>query len=251
NTIDFIDSTLTSIGRDLKMSEKELRDFSIGRDMNEFEGSGGEFSAELRDYDVQRDGINRKIAYLNMLKNYLRESTDYAKLPAPTVAGIVDPNINVNVSKLISLSTQRSEMAYTVKSDKMFSDFDVQIEALKRVILENINTARNAVNYDLNMVNAKIRQIESKINTLPKEKQEYAKIMRKYNLNEGIIAAFMSKKHEAVIVKAANLTDIHFIDPANDIGGGLIRPITVVTYVIAQFLQFLIPMLYVFGIIFF
>src|SRR5690606_16093995 len=78
NTIDFIDSTLTSIGRDLKMSEKELRDFSIGRDMNEFEGSGGEFSAELRDYDVQRDGINRKIAYLNMLKNYLRESTDYA-----------------------------------------------------------------------------------------------------------------------------------------------------------------------------
>ena len=64
-------------------------------------------------------------------------------LPAPSVAGIDDPNIVVNVSKLISLSTQRSEMAYAVKSEKIFKDFDNQMEAVKKVLLENIATAKS------------------------------------------------------------------------------------------------------------
>jgi hypothetical protein len=53
-------------------------------------------------------------------------------LPAPIGSGIEDPNVVVNISKLISLSTQRSEMAYAVKSDKIFKDFDNQMEAVKR-----------------------------------------------------------------------------------------------------------------------
>ncbi len=82
--------------------------------------------------------LHRKIAYYNSLKSYLKNSVDYSRLPAPSVAGIDDPNIVVNISKLISLSTQRSEMAYAVKSDKIFKDFDNQMEAVKNVLLENI-----------------------------------------------------------------------------------------------------------------
>jgi hypothetical protein len=66
------------------------------------------------------------------------------KLPAPSVAGIDDPNVVTNVSKLISLSGQRSEMAYAVKSDKIFKDFD-QMVAIKNVLLENIITAKSSL----------------------------------------------------------------------------------------------------------
>jgi hypothetical protein len=42
----------------------------------------------------------------------------------------------------IALSTQRSEMAYAVKSEKIFKDFDNQMEAIKNVLLEYSATAK-------------------------------------------------------------------------------------------------------------
>jgi capsular exopolysaccharide synthesis family protein len=250
NTIDFIDSTLVAMESQLKETGNELKSFRKDKNIYDVEGGGAKFSDKMLEFDVKKDEVNRKITYYNSLKTYLKNSVDYAKLPAPSVAGIEDPNIVVNVSKLISLSAQRSEMAYAVKSDKIFKDFDNQMEAIKRVLLENIATAKASLQYDLAMVNSKINQTESTIKQLPEDQQELIKIKRKYDLSDNIYSTFLQKRSEADIVKAANLSDIHFIDPAKDIGGGLIGPKTSVNYVLALFLGILIPLIFVFGIFF-
>ena len=250
NTIRFIDSTLVAMESQLKETTNELKSFRKGKNIYDIEGDGTKFSDKMLEYDVKKDEISRKMAYYNSLKSYLKSSVDYSKLPAPSVAGIDGPNIVVNVSKLISLSTQRSEMAYAVKSEKIFKDFDNQMEAIKKVLMENITTAKSALQYDLALVDSKINEAESTIKQLPEEQQELIKIKRKYDLSDNIYNSFLQKRSEADIVKAANLSDIHFIDPAKDIGGGLIGPKTSVNYVLAFFLGLLFPLLLVFGIFF-
>ena len=250
NTIRFIDSTLVAMESQLKETTNELKSFRQGKNIYDIEGDGAKFSDKVLEFDVQKDEIGRKIAYYNSLKLYLKSSVDYSKLPAPSVAGIDDPNVVVNVSKLISLSTQRSEMAYAVKSEKIFKDFDNQMEAIKKVLMENISTAKSALQYDLALVESKINEAESTIKQLPEEQQELIKIKRKYDLSDNIYNSFLQKRSEADIVKAANLSDIHFIDPAKDIGGGLIGPKTSVNYVLAFFLGLLFPLLLVFAIFF-
>ena len=250
NTIRFIDSTLVAMESQLKQNGNELKSFRKDKNIYEIEGGGAKFSDKIMDFDVERDQVSRKIAYYNSLKMYLNNSVDYSRLPAPSVAGIEDPNIVAGVSKLIALSTQRSEMAYAVKSEKIFKDFDNQMQALKSVLLENIASAKSSLLYDLSLVNAKIGEAESAVKRLPEEQQELLKIKRKYDLNDNIYTEFLQKRNEAEIVKASNLSDIHFIDPAKDIGGGLIGPKTSVNYVLALFLGFLIPLLFVFGIFF-
>jgi len=250
NTIRFIDSTLVAMESQLKETGNELKTFRKGKNVYDIEGGGAKFSDKITDLDLEKDQIARKIAYYNSLKTYLNNSVDYSRLPAPSVAGIEDPNVVVNVSKIIALSTQRSEMSYAVKSDKIFKDFDNQMRAVKDVLLENIATAKSSLLYDLSMINAKIGQAESTVKKLPEEQQELLKIKRKYDLNDNIYTEFLQKRNEAEIVKASNLSDIHFIDPAKDIGGGLIGPKTSVNYVLALFLGILIPLLFVFGIFF-
>jgi capsular exopolysaccharide synthesis family protein len=250
NTIRFIDSTLVAMESQLKQTTNELKSFRTGKNIYDIEEGGGKFSGKIMEFDVKKDEITRKMAYYNSLKTYLRSSVDYSKLPAPSVAGIDDPNIVVNVSKLISLSTQRSEMAYAVKSEKIFKDFDNQMEAVKKVLLENIATAKSSLQYDLAMVDSKINAVESTMKQLPEDQQELIKIKRKYDLSDNIYSTFLQKRSEADIVKAANLSDIHFIDPAKDIGGGLVGPKTSVNYVLALFLGLLIPLVFVFGIFF-
>ncbi|MFB3389203.1 polysaccharide biosynthesis tyrosine autokinase [Flavobacterium sp. LAR06] len=250
NTIRFIDSTLVAMESQLKDTGNELKSFRKDKNIYEIEGGGAKFSDKIMDFDVERDQVSRKIAYYNSLKMYLNNSVDYSRLPAPSVAGIEDPNIVASVSKLIALSTQRSEMAYAVKSEKIFKDFDNQMQAVKSVLLENIASAKASLLYDLSLVNAKIGQAENTVKRLPEEQQELLKIKRKYDLNDNIYTEFLQKRNEAEIVKASNLSDIHFIDPAKDIGGGLIGPKTSVNYVLALFLGLLIPLLFVFGIFF-
>jgi len=250
NTISFIDSTLISMGKQLKETGAELKTFSANNNIIEIEQGGATISGKLLDYDVQKEAISRKITYYNSLKAYLRNSVDYSKLPAPSVAGIEDPNIVSNISKLIALSAQRSEMAYSVKSDKVFREFDNQMEAIKRVLLENIKSAGSALDYDLSLINSKIDKTEGSIKKLPQDKQDYLKIVRKYDLSDNIYTTFLQKRNEAEIAKAANLSDIHFIDSAKDIGGGLIGPNTSVNYILALFLGLLLPLLVIFTLFF-
>lgn len=250
NTIEFIDKQLANMDDELKSSEQEIQSFSKNKNMFEIENGGAQFSELLSQYDAEREMIKRKINYLNTLENYLNKSVDFSKLPAPSVAGIDDPNILANVSKLIALSTRRSEIAYGIKSEKMFQDFDNEIEAVKRVLLNNVKSAKTSIDYQFAAVNNKIASIEGEVSKLPTDQREFLKIKRKYDLNAMIIETFMDKRNQAEIVKAANLSDIHFIDTAKDTGGNLIGPNTNTNYVIAAFLGLLIPFMFILGIFF-
>ena len=246
NTIAFIDSTLVAMEGQLKNTENELKNFSKGKNIFELEGGGDKITEKISDLDIQKDEISRKLTYYNTLKSYLVTSTDYAKLPAPSVAGIDDPNIIANVTKLTTLSAERSEMSYSLKNDKRFKDFDSQMDALKKVLLENIASAKLSIQSDLSFLDKKINAAESNIRRLPEQQQELVKINRKYDLNKNVYNSFLEKRGEADIVRASNLSDIQFIDPAKDTGGGLLGPKTSVNYVLALFLGLLVPLTLVF-----
>lgn len=250
NTIKFIDTTLRRMEGDLKSANSDLKEFSKNKNVTEIEAGGQNFQNQLIELDRNNDVVSRKINYYNTLTNYLRNSKDYSKLPAPSVAGIDDPNIMGNVSNLIALSVRRSEMVYAVKSQVMLDNIDNEISSVKRVLLENISSAKAAIQFEASLVKSKMSAAQQKIEKLPTDKQDYLKIMRKYNLSDGIYQTYLQKRSEAQIVKAANLSDIQFLDPPKDIGGGLIGPRTGVNYVIALFLGLLIPLLIVFLIFF-
>lgn len=246
NTIAFIDSTLIAMEKELKLTEGQLKDFRKGKNIFEIESEGTEITDKLSNYDLEKDVISRKLAYYNRLESYLKNTRDYSKLPAPAIAGIDDPNIINGVSKLITLSTERSSMKYTVKNDKVFLDFDNEMESLRRVLLVNISSAKLSISGDLELINSKIGKIESNLKRLPDEQQELIKIKRKYDLSDNIYNTFLQKRSEADIVRAANVSDIQFLDPAKDFGGGLIGPKTSVNYVLALVAGFLIPLVIIF-----
>ncbi|MGC4042148.1 MAG: polysaccharide biosynthesis tyrosine autokinase [Flavobacterium sp.] len=250
NTINFIDTQLSEMEGKLKESGDDLKNFGRDNSIIDIEGGGATFKQQLMDYDQQKDLVERKISYLNTLKTYLKNSVDFSKLPAPTVAGIDEPNINTNVAKLISLSVQRSELTYSIKGQVYYERIDNEISSVKKVLLENANSYKNALMYDLNLANQKISRIEGEISKLPEGKQEWLKLSRKYNLSDNIYNMFLQKRSEASIVKAANLSDIVFIDPAKDVGGGLLGPKTSVNYVLAFFIGLIIPLILVFFIFF-
>jgi succinoglycan biosynthesis transport protein ExoP len=250
NTINFIDETLLKMEEELKDSGNDLKDFSKNNNVISIEDKGASFKQMLLDLDAKKDEVERKITYLNSLKMYLKNSVDYSKLPAPSVAGIEDPNILENVSRLIGLSIDRAELVYSAKGSVFYERVDNEIGSVKKVLLENANSLKNVLQVDLNNINSKLRDLDIEIKKMPETNQAYLNILRKYDLSSGIYNTFLQKKSEASIVKAANLSDIQFIDSAKDVGGGLLGPKTSVNYVLAFFAGILIPLILVFFIFF-
>lgn len=246
NTISFIDSTLIDVEKQMNEAEGDLKTFRRDKNVYMLEGGGEALTEKLSQYDVEKDIVNRKIAYYNLLKNYLEKNNDYAKLPAPSVAGIEDPNIIGNVSKLIQLSAERSDLAYAVKNEKMFAEFDVQMESVKKVLLNNIISSKSALQIDLSLLSRNINNTESTIGQLPDQQQDLINFTRKFNLKDNIYTTFLEKRAEANIIKASNLSDVEFIDSAKDVGDGLIGPKTGVNYILALLLGFGIPFLVTF-----
>lgn len=162
------------------------------------------------------------------------------------MAGIEDPNLIRNVAQLIDLSVRRSQMGYMVKSQQFFAQLDNEIEGLKKVLLRNIDAAQQALTVDAREINVKIAQAEQTINHLPVAKQEFYKILRKYNLSDNLYNIYLQKRSEALIVKAANLSDIQFVDPAKDTGGGLIGPKVMVNYMVGLLAGLFVPLLIIF-----
>lgn len=242
NTIQYIDTTLALMEEKLNDANSDLKTFSKNKNILEIESDGQAFQDKMLNLDVEKDLINRKINYYSTLDNYLKNSKDYSKLPAPSVAGIDDPNIMVNVSNLIALSLKRSEMEYSIKSEIVFDGIDNEISSLKKILLENINAAKSAIQFSNNQVNSKINLAENNLKKLPNDKQELVEIMRKYNLSEKLYETYLQKRSEASIVKAANLSDIKFIDSAKDIGGGLVGSNKNSNYVFAFLIGLILPL---------
>lgn len=250
NTIRFIDSTLLAMEDKMKDTSDELKDFRRAKNIYKIEAGGIKIADKLVDFDLEKDVIKRKLTYYNSLRNYLRNNSDFSKLPAPSVVGIEDPNISANVTKLIGLSIERIKKYYTVKNEKQYEIFDNEMAAIKKVLLDNIVTAKAELEYDLKLIDNKINKSESEIKQLPEDEQDLLKIQRKYSLIDNIYSSFLAKKSEAVIIRAANVSDVKFVDSAKDIGGGLIGPKTGVNYVLALIIGFLLPFMMI-SILFF
>ncbi len=246
-TIKFIDSSLQGKSIELLEVEDELNLFKDQNEIFDLETEGKEINAKLNGLDVRKEGVNRELNYYGILENYLIGRTDYRDVPAPSVAGISESSIGLGVSQIVSKAQERNKLQYSYQEGApIFDDIDRQIDAIKRVLLENITSSKGLKRQELAQINTEIAKYEAEIRKLPKEQQELLKIQRRYNLSQSTYNLFLAKRSEADLVKAANVSDVMIIDSAKDTGGGMVGPNTRLNYVMAAMFGFLAPFLFAF-----
>ncbi|MGB3345590.1 MAG: polysaccharide biosynthesis tyrosine autokinase [Aequorivita sp.] len=251
-TIKFIDSSLAQKSEELSSVEDELNKFKNKNAIFDLASEGTEINAKLNELDMQKEAVNRELNYFNTLQEYLVMRSDYRDVPAPSVAGISEASVVSGVGKIVALAEERNKLQYSFKEGApIFNDIDRQINAVKTVLLENIRSSKSLKNQELSNINRNIGQYEGQIRKLPKEQQDLLNIERRYNLSQGTYNLFLAKRSEAGLVKAANVSDVMVIDSAKDTGGGKIGPNTQLNYMMAGLLGLFIPLVIVFGRVFF
>ncbi len=247
NTIKFIDSSLNAVNDHLKDVTDEMNTFRKQHKVFDVSDEIQIISEKLKGLDVQKEMEQSKLNYLSALDNYLRTKRDYTKIAAPTSVGIEEVNILASVSKITSLAIERQNLEYTTKEGSiLFKEIDSQLDSEKNVLLETIDATKNTIRFQLNAISKNMGRLEGQLSGLPQDQQQFLKIQRKINISQQSYDVYLSKRGEAAIVKAANVSDITAIDEAKDIGGGLIGPNKSLNYMMALMIGFFGPMLFIF-----
>ncbi|WP_046755595.1 exopolysaccharide transport family protein [Kordia jejudonensis] len=246
NTLNFIDKMIIGVEDSLRKDEQKLKKYKQDNKVFDPSLKGEEVFTKLNQYSIEKNGYMLKLEYYKLLEDYLRNSTDFRALPAPASSGIDDPNIVNNVSKIVALSIRRAKLSETVKSEIFFKEIDQDIDATKRVLLENVKTARSSTAIDISNVQNRIARANAEFRKLPEEEQQLFNIERSYKISEASYTMLLEKKNEAGIVKAANVSDVKVIDSAKDLGQAPILPNTRRNYTIALFIGLLLPLGFVF-----
>ncbi|MEM6687564.1 MAG: hypothetical protein AAF617_17435, partial [Bacteroidota bacterium] len=141
NTLEFIAKMISGVEDSLRKDEQKLKKYKQDNKVFNPSLKGEEVFDRMNQLSVEKNRYSLKLQYYKLLEDYLYNSTDFRSLPAPASSGIDDINIVDNVSKIVGLSIQRAKLAETVKNEIFFREIDQDIEATKRVLLENVKTA--------------------------------------------------------------------------------------------------------------
>ncbi|NER12189.1 polysaccharide biosynthesis tyrosine autokinase [Leptobacterium flavescens] len=242
NTIKFIDERIKGVSDSLKVDEDRLKDFRQENQIFDLSTQGASLFDRMSELDAAKSAVEIKQAYLNQLDNYLKNSTEYSDLPAPAASGLDDPSLVKNITEIVNLSIQRSNLKTKVKNPLFYEQIDKQIDAIKNVLFESINSARAKNSVELDNLNGRIQRLNYEFAKLPAEEQQLFNIERSYKLSEAAYSTLLEKRSEAGIVQAANVSDIRVIDPAKDLGQSPIFPNTKQNYLMALFAGLLIPL---------
>jgi len=246
NTINFIDSQISEISDSLSMSENKLRDYRSSNQVTDLSYQGQQALEQMNLIQNERSTLQVQERYYNYILDYFDKNQDIAGLAPPSAANVVDPIMNSLVLELLSLNAQRSTILSNNAEKNLFlGQIENKIKLQRQAILENVKNNLNTLNLTQNELDYRESKLSNEISRLPRTELNMVSMQREFNLTDAIYTFLLQKRSEAAIAMASNYPDYEILEPARDVTAAIISPRTSMNWMIALFMAFMIPTIYI------
>jgi len=246
NTIDFIDSQISEISDSLSISESKLRDYRSAHQVTDLSYQGQQALEAMREIENERTTLQVQERYYNYVLDYMEKNQDMSSLSPPSAANVVDPIMNSLVLELLTLNSQRATILSNNAEKNLFlGQIENKIKLQKQAIIENVKNNLNTLNLTQNELDYRESKLSGEISRLPRTELNMVSMQRQFNLTDQIYTFLLEKKAEAAIAMASNYPDYEILEPARDITASIIVPRSSLNWIIALFMAFMIPTLYI------
>jgi len=246
NTINFIDGQISEISDSLSVSESKLRDYRSSNQVTDLSYQGQQALEAMREIENERSTLQVQERYYNYILDYMEKNQDMAGLAPPSAANVVDPIMNSLVLELLALNAERSTILSNNAEKNLFlGQIENKIKLQKQAIIENVKNNLNTLNLTQNELDYRESKLSGEISRLPRTELNMVSMQRQFNLTDQIYTFLLEKKAEAAIAMASNYPDYEILEPARDVTAAIIAPRSSLNWMIALFMAFMIPTLYI------
>lgn len=215
NTINFIDSQLSSIADSLDITEVNLQDYRRDNQVVDLNFQSQQLFEHIRELDGEKARLKMQDDYFRYLMDYLTANRESGDLVAPSVMGIEDPLLNNLVLDLNRMAEQKIAMTGTGTSRNPYlATLESQVRNTKARLEENTSNLIKNNSIAMQDVNRRLNSLMAEVRKLPQTERELLGIERKFKLNDNIYTFLLQRRAEAQIAKASNTPDNEVIDPA-------------------------------------
>jgi tyrosine-protein kinase Etk/Wzc len=248
STIDFIDSQISDVADSLNYAESTLKNFRSAQGVMDLNFQGQQIFEQLNKLENDRAALQVQKKYYESLGSYLASNSELSDVMAPSSMNVVDPILTGLVTQLIALNSERATLMSnaTNQQNLYLSDINVRIENTRQTIRETVKNTLNNLNMSLNEINYRMNRATGQIAQMPKTELQLRGIERKFKLSDAIYTFLLQKRSEAQIARASSMPDYEIVDPAISAMSRAVSPKRSLNYLIALFLGFLLPTLFVF-----
>jgi tyrosine-protein kinase Etk/Wzc len=246
NTINFIDSQISEISDSLALSESKLMNYRSTNQVMDLSYQGQRAFEQMTQIENDRSNLQIQERYYNYVLDYFNNNKDVAGIAPPSAANVTDPIMNQLIMELLTLNSQRANILSNKTEKNLFlGQIENQIRLQIKTIIENVTNNLNTLNLSLNELNYRSDKLSKEISKLPKTELNMVSIQRKFNLSDAIYTFMLQKRSESAITMASNYPDYEILDPARQIDSTVLSPKKLVNWLIALFLGFTIPTLFI------
>lgn len=240
NTIDFIDSQLTSISDSLNITGVTLQDYRKNNKVLDLSFQSQQLFEQTKELDNQKSVLKMKDDYFRYLVDYLARNREAGDIVAPSVMGVEDPSLNSLVLELNKMADQKTAMTGAGEGvNPYLRTLEAQIKNTKLRLEENTRNLLNNNSLAIKDVNNRLEALMAEVRKLPQTERELLGIERKFKLNDNIYTYLLQRRAEAQITKASNIADNEIIDQA--IIRKPVSPKPMRNYVLSLVIGLLIP----------
>lgn len=219
NTSAFIDGQLKVVLDSLISNEARLEYFKKNINADKIQLK---YNDEIipKVYDLEKDRImlEYKKNYYEYTINYLKNHDDSKGIVIPTVADVsINDVLFKTLSNLMELYTERERLKTEVKeSNIIISNIEKQINVAKLVLIDNLRTRLDKVNFELQQINQQIKNYDNKLIQIPSAERTLVNIERTYRLYNDLYNYLLQKRAETSLAAASNVSKVEVLDWANN-----------------------------------
>lgn len=241
NTIDFINSQLDTLMRELNNTERRIEEY---RRLNNISDMGTENSLMVqssKEIEAQLSEIKTQTEVLNYLEEYLQDPQSTGIEVASNLS-IIDETLTGLVDEFNRLQNERQRLLRTVQpNNPVVATIIGQLESLKDNISTNIANIKNGLRIESQNLKSDLAQINTRISNVPEIERGLLELSREQVRKQEQYNYLQSKKEEANLSLATTtVSNARVIDKAAS-SGSPVKPNKMVILGMALIVGFICP----------
>jgi tyrosine-protein kinase Etk/Wzc len=244
-TIEHIENQLADISDDLNLSERQLQNLRLNRNVMDIEDKSRNLYQQVQNFELRRDEAQRRLNHFRQMNDYFVQYKDSTRILAPSALGLNDIVLNNLINDLMALNAEKSRIINQDQTrNPRLSTINISIENLKDVITENIQFSINTTRGEIEDLTRRINALNREFQNLPGTQRELLDIERRFNLNDAIYTNLLERRIQAQIIRASKLPDAKIIEPPRS---GFAGPGNSVIYIVSMLFGLALPSLIIIG----
>ncbi len=212
NTLTFIESRITEVGKQLEDVEKELEIYRAEEGVINLSQQGTLYLNNVGEYDRRLTDIDIQLSVLNNVSRYVRSKETSSGI-VPSTLGLNDPILSQLLQDLYEAEIEYEKIKKTTgENNPILVAIQNRIDKIRPSIIENVQNQRATLSVSRGNLSASSNRYGEALQVLPEQERKLIEITRRKTSILSLFDYLVQKREETALSTAPTISDAKLIE---------------------------------------